>query len=343
MRLTKYLETKGYCKTEIIELLQRGRVSLRMAGSNQDLPHVAVVDDLEIGYGDRVYVNTKGGLKSYYHQVKHGGLKENNRLKHETQGLKIWWRVAGAIGFILGGPLSGFLAYVAAKIIIVEDARSQSKMQSKKILIASQTILKWVAIGFFALPLSWWITRSLGWNQDILAYVQSQGRFKSYKDWNAVNELKRRQMIAIEDQRKSREDSLRAARIESERRKVEQFRLQDKQRQKQRLNDQDNELKAIAVKLIEMDLDPDKFSRSSTTCSNAKSLVSRLEALKEKRGVLDFNFWQYQSDMQTTSDSDWNGGLKQKGYIVDGKIKAFELQASVDDYIKTCDAMSVIP
>ena len=343
MKLIKYLETKGHSKNEINELLQQKRISVFFAGRDENRPHVATEEDLEIGYGDKIYVKTESRLKTYHHRAFDRRQNETQRLELQTQGLKLWWRVAGASGFILGGPLSGFLAYVAAKVLIEEEARKKSKGSSKNIAISPRTFYTWVAIGSLALPASWWITKSLGWNQDILALVQSQGRFKSYKDWDVVNKQKREQENAIEDQRRRRENSSREAQYESNRRKEEQIQKKEEQLKIQRSYAEEKELKSITEAIIAMDLDRDKFSRSSTTCSRANSLMSRLETLKEKRGVLNFNFWDYQTDMRDTSDSDWNGGAKQRGYIVNGKINAYELMASVDDYIKTCDAMSVLP
>lgn len=105
---------------------------------------------------------------------------------------------------------------------------------------------------------------------------------------------------------------------------------------------QTNELTQIAVALISLDRDPNKLSSESSTCRDADRLLARIKELREERGVMDFNFWKFQTDMTGMTDADWNGGRRDKGYIVDGKIKAFELEASIEDYIKTCGVIPYI-
>jgi hypothetical protein len=99
---------------------------------------------------------------------------------------------------------------------------------------------------------------------------------------------------------------------------------------------QTNKLTQIAVALINLDHDPNKFSGESSTCRDADRLRKRIKELREERGVMDFKFWKFQTDMTDMTDADWNGGRRDKAYIVDGRINAFELEASIEDYIKTC-------
>lgn len=107
----------------------------------------------------------------------------------------------------------------------------------------------------------------------------------------------------------------------------------------------ESELKSITSELIQLDLDNNKDWSfvDNGTCTKAQALMSRIERLREQKGAVSFNFWVYESDLSGTTDADWNGGSRDRGYIVDGKIRAFELESSIQDYIKTCDAMRHVP
>jgi hypothetical protein len=132
---------------------------------------------------------------------------------------------------------------------------------------------------------------------------------------------------------KEDEERRRVARLQEERVTAEKARKDLRQT---------DELTQIAVALISLDRDPNKFTRESSTCRDADRLRERIKELRKERGVMDFNFWRFQTDMTDMTDADWNGGRREKGYIVDGRINAFELEASIEDYIQTCKVIPYI-
>lgn len=123
----------------------------------------------------------------------------------------VW--VGGLVGLGLGGPISGALA--ALCYYILARSRKQSKRLTPKDdgQESSIIIVLWTVIGFVAMPISWAIGNSMGWNFDLIALVQSSGKFKSYKDWSegektqaeAKKEAKIKQR---ESENKLREDAI---------------------------------------------------------------------------------------------------------------------------------------
>lgn len=123
----------------------------------------------------------------------------------------VW--VAGLVGLSLGGPISGTLA--ALCFYILAKSRKQSKRLTPKDNAQSlvDIIVLWTVIGSVAMPISWAIGNSMGWNFDLVALVQSSGRFKSYKDWSegerAEAEAKRESAVKKrENENKLREDTI---------------------------------------------------------------------------------------------------------------------------------------
>jgi hypothetical protein len=123
----------------------------------------------------------------------------------------VW--VAGLVGLGLGGPISGALAAICFYIL------ARSRKQSKRLTPRDDTqdlfiiILSWTAIGSIAMPASWAVGNSMGWNFDLVALVQSSGRFKSYRDWSegekAEAEAKRQAKIKQREYKnKVREDAI---------------------------------------------------------------------------------------------------------------------------------------
>lgn len=72
------------------------------------------------------------------------------------------------------------------------------KGHAKVLPFRYQAFVSWLAIGSLVLPVSWLITRNLGWNLDVPAVFQSQGRYASYKDWSAAEEKSAKFKRAIE-------------------------------------------------------------------------------------------------------------------------------------------------
>ncbi len=143
----------------------------------------------------------------------------------DGQQLQFWLGMAGVTGLALGGPLSALLAYFAAKLIIREDVRMHGKGNSKILPFRAKAFFTWLAIGSLAFPTSWWITRSLGWNLDVVSVIQSQGKYKSYKDWSEAEtafrkaeEVKQEAKQALKDLKEEqlREDEWRQ-KVEQER------------------------------------------------------------------------------------------------------------------------------
>lgn len=187
MKLAEFLESKGYSRSEILRLLEKGNISILFSGSRSSNTCLARTEDLEVAHGDRIYLNVDAGLR--FHYVDSPALNNSskavfNRMdgvvstQSEDHGLELWLGVAGAIGLVLGGPLSGLLAYLTAKVL----ARGED--HSKTFPFRSGALMSWIIIGSVAMPTSWWLSKSLGWNFDVLAVVQSQGQYRSYKDWS---------------------------------------------------------------------------------------------------------------------------------------------------------------
>jgi len=107
--------------------------------------------------------------------------------KSNLAGFSSYAYCAGFIGFVLGGPLSALLAVVSLQLLSRGLLGNRNKFSPLwgDILIV---FLLWFGIGLVAMPVSWFITRSMGWNLDLVALVQSGARFKSYKDWSAFEE-----------------------------------------------------------------------------------------------------------------------------------------------------------
>jgi hypothetical protein len=167
--------------------------------------------------------------------------------RHENDhGLKFWLGAAGGTGLVLGGPLSAILAYLSANILIREETRMHGKRYPRITPFSFKFLFYWLIIGSLAMPASWWITRTLGWNLDVLAVIESQGKYKSYKDWSeAENAFKRGEQekqeatearnrlrenqIREENRRKRAEEDQEKAENEANARKAEQERMQAEQ------------------------------------------------------------------------------------------------------------------
>jgi flagellar biosynthesis GTPase FlhF len=108
-------------------------------------------------------------------------------------------KVAGLIGFVLGGPLSGALAFALSYVL-----HNNIKSRNNSIGIG-YAILIWLLAGTVAMPASWWISRNMGWNFDAVALVQSQGQFKSYRDWSRAEDQERKVVSERENQQRERE------------------------------------------------------------------------------------------------------------------------------------------
>lgn len=81
-------------------------------------------------------------------------------------------------------------------------------------------LISWMAIGLVAMPVSWFVVRSLGWNLDLIALMQSSGQYKSYKDWSEAEE----RLKQAEEARKSAKRQLRK---EEARKRMEERRRAD--------------------------------------------------------------------------------------------------------------------
>jgi hypothetical protein len=248
--------------------------------------------------------------------------------------------VAGTIGFVLGGPISAFLSYLCAYILLA--IQSESGISNNTGNIPFRLVFRWMVIGSLAMPASWWIANRVGWNLDVIALFQSQGKHRSYRDWSKANRIEEDKRVALlkaeqEAIRAKEEDRIRREKVAEAARLAEQDR---KERDIER--NHEGRLKSITLALIELDRNPNKFSNGSPTCSKAKDLMTRIKKLRDDRGVVDFNFWTYKSDLQPLTDADWNGGRRESGYIVDGQINAFEVMQSINDYIKSCETIEYI-
>jgi hypothetical protein len=161
-----------------------------------------------------------------------------------------------------------------------------------------------------------------------------------------IEDREKARIIKLEAQRARDEQSRRtiaAKKEDEERRRIARLQEEKVAAEKARKElRQTNELTQIAIALISLDRDPNKFTNESSTCRDADRLLARTKELREERGVMDFNFWEFQTDMTDMTDADWNGGPRDKGYIMEGKINAFELEASIEDYIKTCGVIPYI-
>jgi F0F1-type ATP synthase membrane subunit b/b' len=235
MKLAKYLELNGYSKDQIVRLLQHNRISVLFAG-NTEKPLRATSEELEIGYGDRIHVDTETG-KAVYHltaqnlrelPARNPAKTKAQRNEKQNKGREsgLWQGLAGGTGFVLGGPLSAFLAYYSAKILIQREKHVYPAEGSRIAPFRFETFFLWFAVGSLAMPVSWWITRSLGWNLDVLAVVQSRASHISYKSWSEAEEASREAAREKREAEQALERQTREAqwrkRQEEERRKSEQ-------------------------------------------------------------------------------------------------------------------------
>ena len=185
------------------------------------------------------------------------GNEESSRQKESPNAvntLDAWLGLAGGTGFIFGGPLSALLAYFAAQFLIREETKLHGRGHAKTLPFRIEAFCKWIAIGSLAMPASWLITRSLGWNLDPVAIVQSQGRFTSYKDWS---EAEARDQQIERERRKLEYETRRAvsrAKFEKEQREEEAREAEATARQQR--EEEDRKLR-LAATMTEFN-DPEK-------------------------------------------------------------------------------------
>ena len=335
MRLADYLQGKGYSHQQMNTMIGQGKILILLAGSKSQ---TLVEGDIDIGYGDKIYVATNHGVKCYHHRASSKSGEKSRKKGSEVPDFPSL--VAGTIGFVLGGPISAFLSYICAHTLLARQSESGTSHNTGN--VSFELVFHWMVIGSLAMPTSWWIANRFGWNLDVLAFFQSQGKHRSYRDWSKADSIEEDKRVAL---LKAQQEAIRAKDEERKRREkvAEAARLADQDRIKRDTEkNHQGQLRSITLALIELDRNPDKFSNGNLTCSKATDLMSRIEKLRDDRGVVDFNFWTYKSDLQALSDADWNGGRRESGYIVDGAINAFEVLQTINDYIKTCEAIRYI-
>lgn len=111
---------------------------------------------------------------------------KNIRLPRKNYGIYI---AAFAVGFI-GGPISALSATLCIFLIIryYKDCRRYSDRYMASPMGRCKTLIVWFLIGLVAMPVTWIVANSLGWNFDPVAIIQSRGNYKSYKDWREHEE-----------------------------------------------------------------------------------------------------------------------------------------------------------
>jgi hypothetical protein len=99
--------------------------------------------------------------------------------------------IAFITGFILGGPVSAVLAGCCLYILRKLARRNRDALWTWTKTDLFIVLAIWAMIGSLAMPVSWFIGKSMGWNLDVLAVIQSGGKFKSYQDWSESEEMER--------------------------------------------------------------------------------------------------------------------------------------------------------
>jgi len=179
-----------------------------------------------------------------------------------------------------------------------------------------------MGLGFIVLLLGYNIYPGPQWRSESLARQKAAEAARIREESKTKAEELRQEQLRIKE---AQQEAARKAAAEAKT-------IREKQLHEQ-------ELRSIALELLAMSRDPDKFSDFSGTCLKADNLMSRTELLRDQVGVVDFNFWSYQSDLRGENDPTINEALSNKAFIRDGKIDAFELLQSIDDYRKTCNAV----
>jgi Skp family chaperone for outer membrane proteins len=202
----------------------------------------------------------------------------------DSQQLEFWLGMAGGTGLALGGPISAFLVYFAAKILIREETRMHGKGHSKILPFRFKAFCNWIAIGSLAMPASWFITSSLGWNLDVLAVVQSKGGFKSYKDWSEAEKRKskaesERKHIEYETRRSQEQLKYEAKNLEEDA-KFEQERLKEAAREAAAIARQQKE---EAEQRLRLDAEMREYNDPAKSAAREQRHMEHLESV----GCLD--------------------------------------------------------
>jgi|GEM_PF-5391192 len=131
--------------------------------------------------------------------------------------------VATMIGFI-GGPISAALSplslYLCKKFNRSGKFIGNTWVAGGEFELLKESLITWVVIGLVAMPISWGVSNSLGWNFDPVAFVQSGLHYKSYKDWDAAEDaarVKKNLQFSIEQKRQRAAEN-----IEQERKRAQE-------------------------------------------------------------------------------------------------------------------------